>query len=423
LSRPLRFLHLTTFYPPHNIGGTGMYVYRLAHALGAAGHHVDVIYCHDSYHFVHPGDPESEYREHPNVEVHAMQSGYGWLSPLLSHQTGRPFLKKRSIQTILDRVQPDVIHFHNITLLGPAVLKLKPARGDAIKLYTMHDHWLNCPIMTLWKYGSRVCEKPDCIRCTIQAKRPPQLWRYTSLIEDCAKEVDKFLAPSKFTTAMHAARGFSRPVGHLPLVIGSAYQCGPTARPHQKPYFLFVGRLELVKGLQVLIKLWNKVDDADLLVAGIGTYQEQLRAMAAGNPRIIFLGHRSSEELAALYEHSIACLVPSIYYETGPFTVIESFARKAPVIAHDMAGMTELVGDSGGGILYKTDEELFLAISQLSASPSLRLELGEQGYRMFEQRWSQRAHLEMYLGILRETAMQKFGFVPWEVGRDGAAAG
>ncbi len=399
-----------------------MYVYRLAHALGAAGHQVDVIYCHDSYHFVHPGDPESEYPEHPNVHVHPLRSGYGWLSPLLSHQTGRPFLKKRAIETILDRAQPDIIHFHNITLLGPAVLKLKPARGRTLKLYTTHDHWLNCPIMTLWKYNRRLCEKPDCLRCTIAAKRPPQLWRYTSLIEDCAKEVDKFLAPSKFTAAMHAARGFSQPVGHLPLVIGSAYQCGPTARPHPKPYFLFVGRLELVKGLQVLIKLWDKVADADLLVAGIGTYQEQLRAMAAGNPRIVFLGQRSSEELASLYEHSIACLVPSIYYETGPFTVIESFARKAPVIAHDMAGMTELVRDSGGGILYKTDEELLAAISRVAASPSLRQELGEKGYGMFEQRWSQAAHLEMYLGILRETALRKFGVVPWEAERESDAA-
>ncbi len=150
-----------------------MYVYRLAHALGAAGHQVDVVYCHDSYHFVHPGHPENAYPEHPNVRVHALRSGYGFWSPLLSHQTGRPLLKQRSIQTILDRVEPEVIHFHNISLLGPAVLRLQPARGQALKLYTTHDHWLNCPIMTLWKYNSRVCEKPDCIRCTIQAKRPP----------------------------------------------------------------------------------------------------------------------------------------------------------------------------------------------------------------------------------------------------------
>ncbi len=72
------------------------------------------------------------------------------------------------------------------------------------------------------------------------------------LVEAQVKEVDLFLAPSKFTAAMHAARGFSQPVRHLPLVVGRAYEGGRTTRPFQKPYFLFVGRLELGKGLQIL---------------------------------------------------------------------------------------------------------------------------------------------------------------------------
>ena len=41
MSRPLSFLHLTTFYPPYSFGGDAMYIYRLAHALGDGGHHVD----------------------------------------------------------------------------------------------------------------------------------------------------------------------------------------------------------------------------------------------------------------------------------------------------------------------------------------------------------------------------------------------
>ncbi len=140
-------------------------------------------------------------------------------------------------------------------------------------------------------------------------------------------------------------------------------------------------------------------------------------------PASAFLDSALPRNSASLYEHSIACLVPSIHYETGPFTVIEAFARKAPVIAHDMAGMTELVRDSGGGILYRTEEELLAAISRLSTSPSLRQQLGERGYRMFEQRWSQPAHLAMYFAMLRETAMRKYGFIPWESPREDEAAG
>ena len=44
-TRPMNFLHLTTFYPPYSFGGDAMYIYRLSHALADAGHRVDVIHC------------------------------------------------------------------------------------------------------------------------------------------------------------------------------------------------------------------------------------------------------------------------------------------------------------------------------------------------------------------------------------------
>jgi glycosyltransferase involved in cell wall biosynthesis len=414
LGRPLRILQLTTFYPPYNIGGSGMYVYRLAHTLGEAGHRVDVIHCIDSYRFVHGADPESGYASHPNVHLHGLQSGYGLLSPLLSHQTGRPLLKQKAIQEIVRRNPPDVIHFHNVSLFGPEILRLKPPAGPVVKLYTAHDHWLYCPTMTLWKFNSRLCEKPECLSCTLISKRPPQFWRYTNLIEECAKEVDLFVAPSRFTAAMHASRGFSQPVKYLPLVIEPAPGAETTVRPHARPYFLFVGRLELVKGLQTLIGVWDKVLDADLLVVGTGRYEGTLRGMAAANSRIRFLGKLSPAQIAPLLDHCIACVVPSIYYETSPTVVIEAFARKVPVIARDLGGLTELLSDSGGGILYQSDGELIAALSRLAGSPALREELGGSGYRLFTQRWSCKAQLEFYFDALRETAMRKFGFIPWE---------
>ena len=74
-----------------------MYIYRLAHALGDQGHHVDVIHCIDSYHLQHPAEPEIQFTEHPNVKRHGLVSGFGWLSPLMTQQTGRPYLKRDKI--------------------------------------------------------------------------------------------------------------------------------------------------------------------------------------------------------------------------------------------------------------------------------------------------------------------------------------
>ena len=416
MSRPLNFLHLTTFYPPYSFGGDAMYIYRLTHALGDAGHKVDVIHCVDSYHLLHPGDPEIEFGGHPNVTQHELRSGYGSLSPLLTQQSGRAFLKHKRIREVLDSKQYDVIHYHNTSLLGPEVLTLEPKLGPAVKMYTTHEHWLICPTHVLWKYGSRVCEKPDCFRCTIKAKRPPQLWRYTNYLANSSRHIDQFVSPSRFTAKMHADRGFPEPVAHLPYFIDRVddeWQ-NPAPRPQKEPYFLFVGRLEEIKGLQTLIELWKRVIDYDLLVVGTGTQETSLRQQAAANPRIKFMGSLPQRELGVLYRNSLACIVPSITYETFGIVIIEAFARKVPVIARDLGALPEVVNDSGGGLTYRDDRELLMAIDKLGASPGLREQLGENGYRAFVAKWSREAHLALYFDFLRKAAYKKFGRVPWE---------
>jgi glycosyltransferase involved in cell wall biosynthesis len=414
--RPLNFLHFTTFYPPYSFGGDAMYIYRLAHALGDAGHNVDVVHCIDSYHLLHPAEPPISFADHPNVTRHGLRSGYKWLSPLLTQQTGRPLLKQRTIKDILNSKPYDVLHFHNVSLLGPKILTLDPAAGSAVKIYTTHEHWLICPTHVLWKFNSRACEKPECLRCTLMAKRPPQLWRYTGMLEAAARHVDQFVSPSRFTARMHADRGFPIPVAHLPYFIDRADRdwMEPGPRPQEKPYFLFVGRLERIKGLQTLISLWDRVKEYDLLVAGAGDYGKELREQAASNPRIKFLGALSQRELGSLYFHALASIIPSITYETFGMIIIESFARKTPVIVRDLGALPEVVEESGGGFIYRTDEELLTAIDRLAGEPALRVELGEKGYNAFVEKWTREAHIKLYFDFLNNAAMRKFGHAPWD---------
>ena len=415
MSRPLNFLHLTTFYPPYSFGGDAIQIYRLAHALADGGHQVDVVHCEDAYHLLHPGKPPVPFADHPNVLRHGLRSGLGALSPLLTQQTGRPWLKAKPIEEILNSRPYDVIHFHNISLLGPQVLAIEPPQGRAVKLYTAHEHWLVCPTHVLWKFNRAPCDKPECLQCTLMAKRPPQLWRYTGMLERAARHVDQFLAPSRFTARMHAERGFSQPLECLPNFaerVDDEWR-QPAPRPHQRPYFFFAGRLELIKGLQTLIALWDRVPEADLLAAGAGDYEPELRRMAAGNPRIRFLGALPPGELGAFYYHALACIVPSLTYETFGLTSVEAFARKTPAIVRDLGALPEAVQDSGGGFVYRTDEELLQAIRRLAASPEVRAELGEKGYAGFVRWWSREAHMAVYLEVLNEAARKKFGEVPW----------
>jgi glycosyltransferase involved in cell wall biosynthesis len=416
MSRPLSFLHLTTFYPPYSFGGDAMYIYRLAHALADVGHHVDVVHCVDAYKLLHPAEPEIAFREHPGVRRHELRSGWGWLSPLLTQQTGRPWLKQRAIQALLDSRPYDVIHFHNTSLLGPHALRLTSPGARSVKLYTTHEHWLICPTHVLWKFNERACEKPECLRCTLRARKPPQLWRYAGTLRRTGRHVDQFVSPSRFTARMHADRGFPYPVGHLPYFIDRAdadWQT-PGPPPQATPYFLFVGRLETIKGLHTLIDAWSRVPDHDLLVAGTGGEEQALRARAAGNPRVKFLGPLPQARLGALYHHARACIVPSITYETFGIIIVEAFARKTPAIVRDLGALPEVVQDSGGGFTYRTDDELLAALQRVAGSPAVRTGLGERGYQAFLRWWSREAHLQMYFDTLRTAAVKRFGVVPWE---------
>ncbi len=134
---------ITTFYPPYNFGGDGIFVHRLSNELAQRGHRVDVIHCIDTYRFLAHKEPEEKVENHPNVTVHGLKSGFGVLSPLVTQQTGRPFFKSAAIQQVLDKGF-DVINYHNISSVGgPRILEY----GQGIKLYTMHEYWLVCPRM------------------------------------------------------------------------------------------------------------------------------------------------------------------------------------------------------------------------------------------------------------------------------------
>lgn len=415
MSRPPSVLHVTTFYPPWSFGGDATYVRRLAHAQADRGHHVEVVHCVDAYHLLHPGAPEVTLPDHPRVRRHGLQSRPGFLAPLLAQQTGRPWLRTRQLRAILASRPWDVIHYHNVSLLGPAVLRLAPAAGPAVKLYTAHEHWLVCPMHVLWQDGRRPCETPACLRCTLRAGRPPQLWRWSRLLAETARHVDVFLAPSRFAAAMHGARGFPRPMTHLPLFAERADADASGPRPHAVPYFLVVGRLEVVKGVHTLLDAWARVTEADLVVVGAGTQGAALRARAAGNPRVRFTGAVAAEALGPLYAHALAVIAPSVTYETFGMTLVEAFARRTPAIARDLGALPEIVGESGGGLVYRSEEELRAAVARLARTPALRAELGERGYRAFCERWSPEAHLARYDEILDAAAAARFGHVPWSV--------
>ena len=406
---PLRFCMITTFYPPYAFGGDAIFVYRLSNMLARQGHEVEVIHCLDSYQSLAKGPPLSEYPHEPGVTIHGLRSGVGMLSPLATYQTGYPLFKGRSIRSLLSAKRFDVIHFHNISLVGgQMVLRY----GSAVKLYTLHEHWLVCPMHVLFKFNREACVAPSCLRCILSFRRPPQLWRYTGMLAAALRHVDAFLAPSTFTLNRHRTAALDIPLVHLPPFVSEPQEPLPRQRRDEiilpeRPFFLFVGRLEKLKGLQTVIPLFRDSVHADLVIAGDGHYADTLRQLASGCERIHFLGHLAPRQLQPVYARAIALLVPSLTFETFGQVIIEAYAAHTPVIVRNLGPLPEIVAESGGGLIYRDTAELLAAIERLRTDAATRDALGAAGYRAYRMRWTEEVYRERYLQLIADIRARK----------------
>ena len=398
--RPLRFCLLTTFYPPWGFGGDAIHVARLARALAERGHLVTVVHAREAYRAL-KGPRHWASDGVPGVEVIPIDSGLGQLSPLATYLSGRPLMTRQRIESALASGF-DVIHFHNPSLLGgPALLAM--CRG--IKLYTAHEQWLLCPTHALWKYKRRICEQPQCWRCTLTYRRPPQPWRSTALLERSLSHLDALIVPSRSSERLHERFARLVRIERLPHFVPDVGEAPPPTggTAHERPYFLFVGRLEPIKGVETLLSVFRRRPE-DLLIAGVGSLESSLRRKAAELPNVFFLGWVDGDRLDLLYRGALATIVPTRGHESFGLVTVEAFARGTPAIVHGVGALHELIEDSGAGIAYRSREELDTALTLIASSPGLRDELGRRGRAAYLERWTTEAHLSRYFGLIAEIA-------------------
>jgi glycosyltransferase involved in cell wall biosynthesis len=393
-----RVLMVTTFYPPYSFGGDAVEVQVWAGALARRGCDVTVVHDRDAYlALALEPHPQRGVTAEPGVEVIGLHSRLGRLGLLLTHQTGHPVVHGAELGRLCAERRFDTVIFANVSLMGgPAVFAICP---DAVRVFVATEHWLICPTHVLWRYDGQPCDERRCLRCTLHSRRPPQLWRHTGLIERAARDVDVFIARSEFSRRKHHEYGFRPRMEVVPTFVAPP---GPSSgsSPHDRPYFLFAGRVEELKGLADVLPLFMDDRGADLVIAGTGSAEAKLRAATAASPHIRWLGFVPRHELTQWYRHAVAFVMPSVTYETFGIVVIEALSHGTPVLARRRGPLPELIQPGGGGLLFDTADELDRAMRTLVENPALRRTLAVQADASFRANFSEEAVMPRFLDIV-----------------------
>ena len=222
--------------------------------------------------------------------------------------------------------------------------------------------------------------------------------------------MDEVIALSQSVADRHREFGVDRQMVAMASFMPDAEATpsdAPPAPSRQRPYFLFVGRLQTFKGLQDVIPCFDEDSPADLLVAGTGEYEADLREMAKGRKTIIFLGQVEPERLAGLYRDAIALIAPSLCYEVFPMVALEAFREGTPIIARNLGPYPQIVEESQAGILFDDEGGLRAAIAALARGPELRDRMGASGRAALAERWTEATAIDEWLALVRSIAVRK----------------
>jgi glycosyltransferase involved in cell wall biosynthesis len=277
----------------------------------------------------------------------------------------------REVRQLIRRDRIQVAHFHNTyPLVSPAAYYAARAENVPV-VQTLHNYRLLCPAATFYRDG-RVCE--DCLE-------HPVPW--PSVVHSCyrgsrvqsaalagmlslhraagtwARDVDLYVALTDFARGRFVAGGL--PPAKVVVKANFASVDSGAGSGHDG-FALFVGRITSDKGVQVLAEAWRRLGGSiPLKIAGDGPMLESLTAQVENLPNVEVLGKREREDVLRLMKAARVLIVPSLWYEGFPMTIIEAYSCGLPVIASDLGSLSSVVSDGVTGLLFPAGDAERLA--------------------------------------------------------------
>ena len=125
----------------------------------------------------------------------------------------------------------------------------------------------------------------------------------------------------------------------------------------RKNQFVFVGRLDPLKGVDILLNAWKKVnyDAGKLVICGTGPMNEWCNEFIKVNKleNIELLGFIENNLARKIISESKALILPTQWYEGFPMTIVEAYSEGTPVIGSDIGNTGSLIINELTGIKFK----------------------------------------------------------------------
>ncbi len=372
----MRILTVVHQFLPNHRAGTEVHTHQLACALRARGHDVTILACE------HTGSrPQYSVveREYHGTPVHEVAWAHGiddfertYVNPEMNRVLGE----------VVDRMQPDLVHFQHTMFFGVDAIRIVADRGVPV-VATLHEYWQHCHRGTFLLEDLRICEKGPradlCAECAHGVPLVPERYgrtdralalpiamqRRANTIRERGRLVDLFLSPSRFLRDRFLADGYPEPQRLVVVEHGLPPAMDAPRRARRDGEALrigFVGTIADYKGIEVLVRAANRLSDLpnDIQVHGMldwfPDFVQRMRALST-NPRLRWMGGFPPERGAEVLGSLDLLVVPSLWFENAPVTILECFRAGIPAVVTDLGGMRESVGRGGGVVFARNDDE------------------------------------------------------------------
>lgn len=287
------------------------------------------------------------------------------------------FRTYREVKQMIKANQIDIVHVHNtLTMVSPSVF-YAAFKCKVPVVQTLHNFRMLCPAGSFFR-NNVICEecvqggmkcaiKHKCYRnskiqtfvsaAILQIHRMVGTYRRVNFI--CLTEFNR----NKLLESLDTKKQIVDPNRvYIKPNFSFAEEVVPSKERPEEEYFLFAGRVEALKGIDIAIRAFEKLPDKKLYIAGNGPMMDEMQTYVKehGLNNIKFLGYLQKDEMSEMFYHAKAVIMTSQCYEAFAMTIAEAYSYGVPVIAGRVGNMDGMVkeGITGMKFVYNSSEDL-----------------------------------------------------------------